>query len=159
MALDTSKLNIQNDLTILFTEMNSIVTKRNHCLHWIWEKVEHETELTGLASIDLFAPRSKPTFQVKRPAYRQSGILSESFSAEQIKILCDDASWLSRRLASHTLDETALREQREELNQTGAIIASSENVRTFADLFWPAPWLDKPLRPESTPSSRPGGQK
>jgi hypothetical protein len=58
VGLDKRKANILADLKVLLDEFTTINTKRNRCLHWIWEKVEDHREPTGMAAIDLFAQPS-----------------------------------------------------------------------------------------------------
>jgi hypothetical protein len=156
VGLNPTKANILADLKILFDEFTIINTKRNHCLHWIWEKVEDEREPTGLAAVDLFA---KPimSYRVKRPIYRQSGIKIQSFSIEDVQKLCDESTWLARRFSSHALDEEILRNKRKEIDSFGTF--SGPEHRSFADIFLPAPWLDKPLSQESTRAPLPDTQK
>jgi hypothetical protein len=148
VGLDKRKANILADLKVLLDEFTTINTKRNRCLHWIWEKVEDHREPTGMAAIDLFAQPSV-SYQVKRPIYRQSGIKTEPFSIQDIKTLCDEGTWLARRLHGHAIDEESLRNKRAEIDSYGTIIGP--HSRSFADIFWPAPWLDKPLPPDTKP--------
>ena len=144
VALDKSKANVHADLKVLFAEFQTLNTKRNHCLHWIWEKVEQETEGMGFAAYSVGPIKKLSPYRVKRPIYRQSGVASESFDASDVDAICQDCSWLAVRLRSHTLTDDQLREQRAAVDQIGTF---SSPAMTFADLFWPAPWLDRPPLP------------
>lgn len=151
ISLDASKKNILDDLDLLFTEFERLNTKRNHYLHWIWEIAgfaRNDMNKEEAVALSQEMEHKSPPFQVKRPIYRQSGILSEDFSMEDIVAICTDFSWLARRLQSHSLNEDVLQRKRDEVNRFGSF--SSPDF-TFADLFWPAPWLGKLALPESKP--------
>jgi hypothetical protein len=98
---------------------------------------------------------------VKRPAYKQKGIDVKAYTVEEVEVLCNACSWVSRRLHSHAMEESELRRLRQELDGTTTILSLDANAptRTLSDTFWPAPWLDKPLPPEKKPSDRPGKKK
>ena len=142
VALDPAKAHILEDLKILFKEFEDINTKRNHCLHWIWSAIEKtETPKGSLGEPDVkYAP-----YRVSRPAYKQAGIASQEFGVNDIEEICQNCNWLNRRLYSHTLSEGTLRNLR----------GSMETRAHLADIFWPAPWLDRPLPPSSMPSDLP----
>ena len=157
--LDHAKANIVADLELLLTEFETLNTTRNQCLHWIWEKVEGE-ELPQTALLAGMTNRHLPTYQVKRPAYKTKGIGSKAYSTEDIQALCNQCNWLARRLYGHAIDEEELRRLRQESGWIGEIIRpDGTRVKSLADIFWPAPWLDKPLPPEKKPSTHPDGQK
>jgi hypothetical protein len=46
VALDPTKANALADLKVLLKEFETLNTKRNHCLHWIWEAVERQGDIT-----------------------------------------------------------------------------------------------------------------
>ena len=157
VSLDKTKVNILSDLRLLFVEFKSLNTRRNHCLHWIWTASE-EARGGPLPLISLIAPTQSPPYQLKRPIYRQSGILKQELSIEDVMQDCRQYNWLSYRLRSHSFSDDQLRQKRQEMSATGEVIQGSDTM-SLADLFWPAPWLDKPLPPDSTPSSLPEIQK
>jgi hypothetical protein len=143
VSLDKAKVNILADLQILFAEFRTLNTKRNQCLHWSWENSEGEESVTMVPD--------KSAYRLRRPLYKYSGVPSQdSFTVEDVKTLCRDFSWLQFRLRSHTYSDEELRQKRSE--QDPAPI----NGLAVADLFWPAPWLDKPLPPETTQANRRG---
>ena len=154
-ALDKSKAHILADLTILFSEFQTLNTKRNHCLHWIWEAKFGDKP--GILNM----PENPEPYQVKRPIYRQSGILAQEFTAKDITEICNDFGWLLRRLESHKFTESTLRAMRISMDGFGGIIEADGSIRPsgLADLFYPAPWLDKQPQPDSTPSDRLDAQK
>jgi hypothetical protein len=156
-ALDKSKANIHADLKILLTEFETLNTKRNHCLHWIWEGSQ---EVAPLPASVLFEPAKPLPYALKRPVYRQSGILSQEFSEEDVATYCRHFAWLTYRLRSHTFSDEQLRERRREAAAMGEFKSKTgEVVWSMAELFWPAPWLDKPLPPETRPSNPPDTPK
>lgn len=155
VALDKSKANIHADLKILLSEFETLNTKRNHCLHWIWEGAQE----VGPLPASMLAPVRPVPYALKRPVYRQSGILSQEFSEEDVSSCCRQFAWLTYRLRSHTFSDEQLREKRREMAAMGEIKSKTEVVLNLADLFWPAPWLDKPLPPDSTPHNPPETQK
>jgi hypothetical protein len=155
VALDRSKANILADLKLLFAEHETLNTKRNHCLHWIWEGADRppESVITEISA--------KPVpYKLKRPIYRQSGVLKQEVTVPEVKTYCSEFSWLAYRLRSHTFSDEELRQKRREVNGMGTVIGP-EKSKSFAlaDLFWPAPWLDKPLPLVPTPPDHPGTQK
>lgn len=156
VALDGAKAHILADLQILVAEFNTLNTKRNRCLHWIWE-AKYAEKLVGI----LYQTDEPQAYQVKRPIYRQSGIHSEDFTAADMAEICNDFGWLLRRLDSHTFEEGALRAMRESTDRFGTTVNSdgSVNLSGLADLFYPAPWLDKQLQQGPTPPSPPDTQK
>jgi hypothetical protein len=159
-GLDKIKANILADLKILFAEFETLNTQRNHCLHWIWEKVEQDSKGINLVPYSVGPVQLPPPYRVKKPVYRQSGIASESFDVNDIQSMCANCSWLSVRLRSHAMSEEELRMNRSTVGDFGAVVnADGSTAVSFADLFWPAPWLDKPLPPDSTPSGHRGTQK
>jgi hypothetical protein len=162
--LDPAKTNIVADLELLLGEFETLNTTRNQCLHWIWEKVEAEQpkEQNSFGNFQIGGGfhTPPPIYQVKRPAYKTKGIGSKAYSTEDIKTLCNQCTWLERRLNSHAMDEGELRRLRQEMDGTGGIIRlDGSPIRSLADLFWPAPWLDKPLPPEKKLSTPRGGKK
>jgi hypothetical protein len=158
--LDPAKANIVADLELLLSEFEILNTTRNQCLHWIWEKVEGEKPPEGTLPFSMVNYMPVPSYQVKRPAYKTKGIGSKAYSPEDIQALCNQCSWVARRLHGHAIEESELRRLRNEADGTGTIIGSDgAPVRSFADIFWPAPWLDKPLPPAKKPSTPPGDQK
>jgi hypothetical protein len=153
VSLDTSRSAVLADLKIIFEEFRQLNTKRNHCLHWIWEAA-------AIAPTDIGAvigAVSDPAYQLKRPIYRQTGLQTQSFSINEIQECCDGFSWLAYRLRSHTFSDEDLRQKRREAAGTGTLLGGVN--LSFADLFWPAPWLDKRLPPDSTPANPPETQK
>ena len=134
------------DLQTLFQEFENINTKRNHCLHWVWEVIESKPLEMGVGRLGALrvGHGETPTYRVKRPAYRQTGVKSEPFTLSQIQQLCIDTSWLIQRFLAHTLTEEQLRKERRRL-ETELIPSEFRDsiLMTYADLFWPAPWLDK----------------
>jgi hypothetical protein len=158
-SLNPSQCNVQQDLALIFKEFEDINTKRNHCLHWVWETVESKPAQLEIG-MGLFGYRPPPAYQVKRPIYKLKGIPTQPFSAADIQQLCNDSSWLIQRFRSHTLSEYELRRRRSEYeNLPVTAQPPGSEIKTFADLFWPAPWLDKPVPPDSTPSGHPETQK
>jgi hypothetical protein len=153
VSLEPSNSRAHHDLKIIFREFEDINTKRNHCIHWVWETIENKADRVEIG-MGLFGYRPPPTYQVKRPIYRQSGIKAEPFSLADILQLRDDTIWLNRRLRSHTLSEKELIEKRREYDSLPAIPnCPNPAIKTFADLFWPAPWLDTPSQPVITKGS------
>jgi hypothetical protein len=153
--LDPAKANVVADLEVLLAEFEALNTKRNQCLHWIWEKVEAE-QPDGTPIFGILNYKPPASYRVKRPAYKKKGAESQPYSAEDIKTLCEKCSWVARRLHAHALDEGELRR----LRRDGAMSMDGETpFSTMADIFWPAPWLDKPLPQAKKPSDRPDGQK
>lgn len=150
LKLKPAEENVLLDLEDIFAEFEGINTKRNHCLHWIWEVIESKPERVeiGMGTFGYSPPK---TYQVNRPAYRQSGVKTEPFTTADIQKLCDDASWIVQRFRSHAISEEQLRENRKELQHLEISAPHDSSVRTMADLFWPAPWLDKPSPPKSKP--------
>ena len=134
VALDKSKTFIGADLKLLLDEFETLNTKRNHCLHWIWEAVAED---------NLDASGKTLPYEIKRPIYRQSGIRSENFITKDIEEFCRDFSWLRKRLESHTFSLETLRAIRENTRSFGRIKNSDGSTLDLADLFYPAPWLDK----------------
>ena len=132
-ALDKAKANNLSDLKILFAEFEDLNTKRNHCLHWIWDTDFFENSLA-------FVKGPLHVYRLKRPLYKQKGHPTQNFSTEDIRGFCNQYGWLSQRLRSHTFGDDALREKRAEAANSPPL-----NGMAIADLFWPAPWLDKPL--------------
>lgn len=131
VSLDKAKAKILADLKILFAEFESLSTKRNHCLHWIWD--------TDLESSFAFVKGALHAYRLKRPVYKQKGEMTQNFSTEDVRDFCKRFGWLSQRLRSHTFSDNELRAKRAELASTAPICGIS-----LADLFWPAPWIDKP---------------
>lgn len=144
VQLDHSKANILADLKILFAEFRTLNTKRNHCLHWIWDNSTNDTPFS-------FVLDQPIAYRLKRPLYRQSGELAQDFTVADVRNYCNQFAWLSQRLRSHTFSDEALRKKRDELINSLPINGVSQ-----ADLFWPAPWLDKPLPPEPKRHNPPG---
>jgi hypothetical protein len=157
--LDPAKANIVADLELVLEEFESLNITRNQCLHWIWERVEVETP--KIPSLGIFTVPPSYSYRVKRPAYKQKGIDVKAYTVEEVEVLCNACSWVSRRLHSHAMEESELRRLRQELDGTTTILSLDANAptRTLSDTFWPAPWLDKPLPPEKKPSDRPGKKK
>jgi hypothetical protein len=149
VRLDKRKANILADLEILFKEFEALNTKRNHCLHWIWEAKHEDATVT----VNDWPNKSAP-YRLNRPLYKQSGELTEIFTVEDVKAYCDQYSWLSYRLRSHTFTDKQLRKQRLKFANQAPL-----NGMSVADLFWPAPWLDKPLPPVTKPSNPRGKKK
>lgn len=161
VGLDASKANVLADLKILFTEFEILNTKRNHCIHWIWEISEplgdEKRSVVVVTRNEPEPPNPLRQIKVKRPAYRQSGILSQEFRTEDVEEMCREFSWLHTRLKSHSVTEDELRQKRREIETSAA--AKAAPGASYSDLFWPAPWLDKPLPPDLMPSNRPETQK
>jgi hypothetical protein len=160
--LDPAKTNIVADLKLLLAEFEALNTARNQCLHWIWEKVETEKPPEGKPPFVFLNHGAAPSYQVKRPAYKAKGIASKPYSQADIQALCNRCHWLSRRLASHAVDESELRILRQDADTGVGTSITGPNrvpVSPLADIFWPAPWLDKPLPPEKRPSNPPAEQK
>jgi hypothetical protein len=146
VSLDRAKANILADLKILFAEFRVLNTKRNQCLHWNWEVSEKDR------IADITPEPDKPAYRLRRPIYKYSGVsIQDLFTVEDVKSFCKDFSWLQFRFRSHTFSDEELRRRRSELNDAPPI-----SGMTVADLFWPAPWLDKPLPPEPRPRNNPG---
>jgi hypothetical protein len=141
VSLDNAKVNILADLKVLFLEFEALNTKRNHCLHWIWEVSAREGSIA-------LEPHKPIPYRLKRPVYRQKGEASQDFTVEDVKAYCKDFSGLQYRLRSHTFSAEELRQKRSEVDSAPPLMGVS-----LSDLFWPAPWLDKPLPPETTPSN------
>lgn len=146
-ALDPTKANVLDDLKILFKEFQDINTKRNHCLHWIWSVIE-KTETLGAKA----AP-----YRVRRPAYKQAGIDSQTFDIADIEEICQNCNWLVHRLYSHTLSDNVLRNLRTSFDQAESFDRANSSTEassdSMADILAPAPWLDKPLPPSLKPSN------
>jgi hypothetical protein len=146
--LDPAKANIVADLELLLSEFGALNTTRNQCLHWIWVKVVTEKP-QGAPAFGILNYTPPPTYQVKRPVYKTKGIGSKPYSPEDIQALCNRCSWVARRLHGHAIDESELRRRRQEADGFGTVISPNGTpVRSLAELFWPAPWLDKPLPQE-----------
>jgi hypothetical protein len=159
-GLDPSRSNVHEDLALIFKEFEDINTKRNHCLHWVWETVESKPTQLEMDAGLLFGYRPPPAYQVKRPIYKLKGVETQPFSTADIQQLCNDSSWLIQRFRSHTLSEGELRRRRSEYENLPVVAQPpGSEIKTFADLFWPAPWLDKSAPPNPTPSGCPGTQK
>jgi hypothetical protein len=133
VELNPTKANVFADLKVLLSELQELSTKRNQCVHWIWEAAERESDVT------VTWPDKPTQYRVKRPLYRQKGILSEHYTVENLRTYCNEFSWIAFRLRSHTFPDETLREKRRGLAGSPPI-----NGMSPADLFWPAPWLDKP---------------
>jgi hypothetical protein len=160
VRLDAAKANVLADLTVLFVEFEALNTKRNHCLHWIWEIAGFEKGKEPTVMISSVGPVKAAPYQLKRPIYRQTGHLVQEFDIKDVREICSDFSWLATRLQSHAISEQQLRVSRATVGDFGAIINPDGTTKlSFADLFWPAPWLDKPLQPNSTPLDHPETQK
>jgi hypothetical protein len=142
VALDPAKAHILEDLKILLKEFEDINTKRNRCLHWIWDIVEQNDE--SIEGVTISGP-----YKVSRPVYKQAGIASQELDVKDIEEICRNGNWLNRRLYSHTLSENVLRNLR----------SLTKPFHPVVDIFWPAPWLDKPQPPNSTPSDHPETSK
>ena len=140
--MDPAKANIAADLKTLLAEFESLNTKRNHCLHWIWSIAS--PKLSEEIKFGSTAPSAQPPFELKKPAYKQAASATETFQVKDVQKLYDDCAWLMVRLRAHTIPEFELRAGRQRADMLGATSEVS-----FADLFWPAPWLDRPLPPET----------
>lgn len=153
VSLKPSETKLYEDLETIFKEFENINTKRNHCIHWVWETIESKPfEMgVGMAGISHIGYGGLPTYQVKRPVYRQSGVKTEPFTIGEIQQLCSDTGWLIQRFRSHTLTEQELRDKRREYEDLPALEPTISGISSVADLFWPAPWLDKFSPPESKP--------
>jgi hypothetical protein len=151
VRLIPDKANVLDDLTLLLKEHEELNTERNHCLHWIWE-----ADTTGRAAVDLGLAKHPGPFRIKKPIYKQAHAPDTVFDAKKINDLCNNFAWLQTRLHAHAMDESDLRERRSILTQRA--FEQHPNL-TYADLFFPAPWLDKPLPPETPPSDRRDGRK
>jgi len=140
-ALDKSNANILADLKVLFAEFRTLNTKRNRWFHWIWLPPDRDVPrpLTVLDKV--------PGFRLKRPVYSQKGLEMQDFQTADVQNCCNDFAWLTYRLRSHTFTDEQLREKRSGYQDQPPL-----NGISFADLFWPAPWLDKPLPPENPAS-------
>jgi hypothetical protein len=159
VSVDKEKANIYADLKILFTELRDLNTKRNHCLHWIWIGLAKPGPLPIANLVTGEIVKSTP-FKLQRPVYRQSGGQPlQEFAVEDVKDYCNRFAWLSYRLRSHSFSDDELRKKREETLGNVAAPGRPETTIKFADLFWPAPWLDKPLPPDSMPHNPPEIQK
>jgi hypothetical protein len=156
VALDPTKVRVLADLRILLKEFETLNTRRNQCLHWIWSIVGREVPKSFTPSS--VPPRIMPPYRVTRPLYRRSGEDSVEFHVADVQKLVDDSSWLQKRLATHAMDETNLCQARHDMSKLGDIIGVP-GFESFADLFFPAPWLDKSPPITSTPSSPPEGEK
>jgi hypothetical protein len=141
VALDSAKANNLVDLKALFAEFESLSTKRNRCLHWIWDG-----DLPGSSAIER---REFNTYRLKRPLYKQKGEATLQFRLEDIWEFCKAFGWLSQRLRSHTYSDDELRDKRAQYASSLSLGGVHE-----ADLLWPAPWLDKSSRKK--PSSETG---
>lgn len=143
VSLDKTKANNLADLKILFAEFEGLSTKRNQCLHWIWD-ADHEDPFAVVNGTPY-------AYRLKRPLYRQRGELIQKFSTEDVRSYCKQFGWLQQRLRSHTHSDEDLRKRRAEHQSSGPISGIPQ-----ADLYWPAPWLDKPLPPAPQFSEAPG---
>jgi hypothetical protein len=154
VALDKRKANILADLKILLTEFEDLNTKRNHCLHWIWLGVAPSSpppaDVPPLLTSSLGSSIKATAYKLQRPVYRQKGVESQEFSLADVQGYCDSFAWLVYRLRSHTFNDDDLKKKREESAKLGMFITGRGTQMSMADLFWPAPWLDKPLAPDST---------
>lgn len=141
VSLEKSKANILADLKILFAELRALNTKRNHCLHFIWIPPD---------------PNADPPshlgdgFRLKRPVYRQSGSEEQELTTQEIRAACNDFAWLTYRLRSHTFTDEQLREKRKAFGD----FEINDGVKAV-DIFWPAPWLDKPPLPAANRQNPP----
>jgi hypothetical protein len=152
-SLKSSEAKLCEDLQNIFKQFEEINTKRNHCVHWIWEVIENGPLEIGVGSIGMLGVGygTPPTYQVKRPIYRQSGITEQPFSAADIQQLCTDTIWLIQRFRSHTLSEEELRSKRRDFDDLPPLGPTIPGINSVADLLWPAPWLDKPAPQASKP--------
>jgi len=141
VALDESKARVLADLKVLIGEFEVLNTKRNQCTHWMWSIVGQEIPQSKDASYTAPPP---PPYKVLRPIYRQRGERSVDFRVEDVEELVNNCSWLLQRLRPHGMEESDLRHVRAETDKTGEITSPA---MTFSDLFYPAPWLDKPPNP------------
>jgi hypothetical protein len=148
VELKPSETKILADLKTIFKEFGDINTKRNHCLHWIWGVVENKPDRVeiGMGLPGYVSPR---TYQVTRPIYRQSGVQIQPFDVGDVQKLCQATSWLVQRFKSHALNEGELLEKRRELEKLALHYEPPHSpFKTFADVIWPAPWLDKSSSPK-----------
>lgn len=157
VRLDPRKQRVLADLEVLFKEFEDLNERRNQCLHWIWSVAGQEVSKGG-PMISETQPAPPLAYKLMKPKYRQKGKPHIEYDAKALVQLCDDCSWLLRRLTAHALPEDDLLRNRAELDNTGAIGNYLGRHWPFSDVFFPAPWLDKPASPESTPS-HPQGQK
>jgi hypothetical protein len=147
VGLDPTKANVLADLKILLAEFEHINTKRNQCLHWIWDLQDADETITLVGQAKI---KASP-YSLKPPAYKQKGQPTVQIEPEGIQNLWNACIWLMTRLSSHALDEDELRQRRAQADRTGRF-AFNESM-TLADLFCPAPWLDKPLPLGPKPST------
>ncbi|TMJ62193.1 MAG: hypothetical protein E6G81_02680 [Alphaproteobacteria bacterium] len=144
LANNPNRAHILEDLEILFREAENINTKRNQCVHWIWMILATEKPDT----VTINQPQSGPVnYRASRPVYKgRKGALHTDLKPADIEAIYNDAQWLKTRLAAHTISEKTLRRRRAALDREGVT-----GGRSFADLFLPAPWLDKPPQPKPKP--------
>jgi len=151
-ALEASKAHVLADLKILLAEFEALNTKRNQCIHWMWSIAGQEQPEFEDATREM----SAAPYGVERPAYRQKrGQVSAEFRLKDVEQLVMDCSWLLQRLRSHVGEEDALRRARASVSESAAF----RKARSLADVFFPAPWLDKQPPQDSTASDPPEERK
>lgn len=129
-----ARINCQNksrlaDLELLINECDNLFPLRNRCMHWIWNNVIGDKSST------------------MRPLYRATGTPVE-FDITKLEQLGDELAWLKTRLAMHAMGDSEIRRERQ-----------GESSPRMQYLFWPAPWLDTPAAPATTPSPGPQRRK
>jgi hypothetical protein len=149
--LDPANEHIVADLRVLSKEFEDINTKRNRALHWIWAIPPNSPSTTQLTTTE---PVAVPPFKLLKPAYKQTGEGAFEHTAKDVVALCNDCAWLETRLTAHSLPIDHVRAQRAGYAALGAI-----NAESIADICLPAPWLDKPLSPKTTPPAPSGGRR
>ncbi|HEY1721765.1 MAG TPA: hypothetical protein VGG27_11000 [Magnetospirillaceae bacterium] len=133
------------DLEILFAEFNVLNQTRNQCVHWNWVALD----VDGKSVPHELANK----YQVNRPRYDRKAKPPKAFTIEEVRTLCDDIAWLQRRLEAHAMTPDELRKTRGEIDADAPPL-----TRMFADLFFPAPWLDIPDPPAQPQSPVPEAQ-
>lgn len=130
IAVDEDPGRIQ-DLRDLFADFRELNEKRNKCIHWLWHW-----------------PKGKNKFKHELvPPFHQSTRKPVGFTVKQINALADDLAWVEQRMHMHALSEEDFEEKRA---MTG---------RRWSKIVAPAPWLDKPLKPNPKRLPRPATQK
>jgi hypothetical protein len=101
------------DLSDIFTELKLLITTRNQCIHWLWER-----------------PDGRRKHTVAPPIYK-TGHQPAAFTVSQIEILGDALVWIEARLSAH------------ELNEAGLQAEKAKHSPELAEIFVPTPWLNK----------------
>lgn len=93
---------IIDDLHDIFEELKLLITKRNKCIHWLWEK-----------------PKGR-RHKISPPIYKV-GHSEAVFSVKEIEALGDALVWIEARLSAHEMSDDDLRKERERFGEKAHI--------------------------------------